>query len=88
MIQSLKIIIIYIVAGAASVARAWSGYIDSILGGVISNYTVETVGELHEELLGRYPDFLAFAVCISYTCILGKKALYYRKQGNKQGKYK
>ncbi|XP_054288765.1 cationic amino acid transporter 4-like [Macrosteles quadrilineatus] len=56
--------------GAASVARAWSGYIDSILGGVISNYTIETVGELHEQLLGRYPDFLAFAVCISYTCIL------------------
>ncbi|KAG8338016.1 hypothetical protein J6590_012567 [Homalodisca vitripennis] len=56
--------------GAASVARAWSGYIDSILGGVISNYTVEYVGELHEQLLGRYPDFLAFAVCLSYTCVL------------------
>lgn len=59
------------VAGAASVARAWSGYIDSILGGVISNFTVENVGELHEQLLGRYPDFLAFAVCLCYTCVLG-----------------
>lgn len=57
--------------GAASVARAWSGYIDSSLGGIISNFTIENVGELHEELLGKYPDFLAFAVCLSYTCVLG-----------------
>uniref|UniRef100_A0A1B6D6M1 Cationic amino acid transporter C-terminal domain-containing protein n=1 Tax=Clastoptera arizonana TaxID=38151 RepID=A0A1B6D6M1_9HEMI len=57
--------------GAASVARAWSGYVDSIVGGAISNFTIATVGELHEQLLGRYPDFLAFAVCISYACVLG-----------------
>ena len=53
-------------------ARAWSGYVDSLLGGVISNATISTVGELHEQLLGRYPDFLAFAVCICYACVLGK----------------
>ncbi|KAL1137853.1 hypothetical protein AAG570_009549 [Ranatra chinensis] len=57
--------------GAASVARAWSGYVDSLLGGAISNATIAAVGELHEQLLGRYPDFLAFAVCISYACVLG-----------------
>nr|CAD7446532.1 unnamed protein product [Timema bartmani] len=57
--------------GAASVARAWSGYIDSLLGGAISNITVTHVGELHEQLLGRYPDFLAFAACIVYACLLG-----------------
>lgn len=58
--------------GAASVARAWSGYVDSLLGGAVSNTTMTVVGEMHEQLLGRYPDFLAFAVCLSYACVLGK----------------
>ncbi|XP_014242275.1 cationic amino acid transporter 4 [Cimex lectularius] len=57
--------------GAASVARAWSGYVDSLLGGAISNATIALVGEMHEQLFGRYPDFLAFAVCVSYACVLG-----------------
>lgn len=57
--------------GAASVARAWSGYVDSLLGGAVSNITISLVGEMHEELFGKYPDFLAFAVCISYACVLG-----------------
>ncbi|XP_073971330.1 cationic amino acid transporter 4 [Rhodnius prolixus] len=57
--------------GAASVARAWSGYVDSLLGGAVSNTTMTVVGEMHEQLLGRYPDFLAFAVCLSYACVLG-----------------
>lgn len=51
-------------------ARAWSGYVDSLLGFAISNATVSTVGEMHEQLLGRYPDFLAFAVCLIYSCLL------------------
>ncbi|XP_069699086.1 cationic amino acid transporter 4 [Periplaneta americana] len=57
--------------GAASVARAWSGYVDSLVGFAISNATISTVGEMHEQLLGRYPDFLAFAVCLVYSCLLG-----------------
>ncbi|BES96324.1 cationic amino acid transporter [Nesidiocoris tenuis] len=57
--------------GAASVARAWSGYVDSLLGGAVSNITISLVGEMHEQLFGKYPDFLAFAVCISYACVLG-----------------
>ncbi|XP_050311177.1 cationic amino acid transporter 4 isoform X2 [Anthonomus grandis grandis] len=57
--------------GAASVARAWSGYVDSLFGGVISNSTISFTGELHEQLLGRYPDFLAFAVCLMYALLLG-----------------
>jgi cationic amino acid transporter 4 len=47
--------------------------VDSLLGGVISNATISTVGELHEQLLGKYPDFLAFAVCICYACVLGEE---------------
>ncbi|KAF7273705.1 hypothetical protein GWI33_013600 [Rhynchophorus ferrugineus] len=57
--------------GAASVARAWSGYVDSLFGGVISNTTIGITGEMHEQLLGRYPDFLAFTVCLIYAFLLG-----------------
>lgn len=51
-------------------ARAWSGYVDSLVGFAISNATVSTVGEMHEQLLGRYPDFVAFAFCLVYSCLL------------------
>lgn len=57
--------------GAASVARAWSGYVDSMLGGLISNTTMSITGEMHEQLLAKYPDFLAFFVCIAYSAALG-----------------
>lgn len=56
--------------GAASVARAWSGYIDSILNGYVANATIEWTGEMHEQLLAKYPDFLAFFVCITYAAAL------------------
>lgn len=59
------------VLGAASVARAWSGYVDSLFGGVISNTTIAITGEMHEQLLGKYPDFLAFTVCLVYALLLG-----------------
>ncbi|XP_066995636.2 cationic amino acid transporter 4 [Anabrus simplex] len=57
--------------GAASVARAWSGYVDSLFHGAISNATIATVGEMHEQLLGRYPDILAFTICLIFACLLG-----------------
>ncbi|XP_045476944.1 cationic amino acid transporter 4 [Harmonia axyridis] len=57
--------------GAASVARAWSGYVDSLFDGVISNTTVAITGELHEALFGRYPDILACLVCLTYASLLG-----------------
>ncbi|XP_053688757.1 cationic amino acid transporter 4 [Sabethes cyaneus] len=56
--------------GAASVARAWSGYVDSMLGNIVANTTMEITGEMHEQLLAKYPDFLAFAVCLSYAIAL------------------
>lgn len=34
--------------GAAAVARSWSGYLDSLLGNVISNSTIARTGHLHE----------------------------------------
>lgn len=57
--------------GAASVARAWSGYVDSLFNGFISNLTMSVTGEMHEQLLGKYPDILAFLVCLSYALLLG-----------------
>lgn len=57
--------------GAASVARAWSGYIDSMVDGVIANTTIGITGEMHEHLLGKYPDVLAFLVCVGYSVAMG-----------------
>lgn len=57
--------------GAASVARAWSGYIDSMVDGLIANTTIGVTGEMHESLLAKYPDVLAFAVCICYSVAMG-----------------
>ena len=51
-------------------ARAWSGYVDALAGGVIANATASTVGEMHEHLLARTPDFLAFVVCLAYCSLL------------------
>lgn len=56
--------------GAASVARAWSGYVDSMLDGFIANATISVTGEMHEQLLSKYPDFLAFFVCLAYALAL------------------
>lgn len=57
--------------GAASVARAWSGYIDSMLDGVIANTTMSITGEMHDQLFAKYPDVLAFLVCLCYAAALG-----------------
>ncbi|XP_069973702.1 cationic amino acid transporter 4 isoform X2 [Penaeus vannamei] len=56
--------------GAASVARAWSGYMDSLFEGALSNGTVTYIGTLHAGLLAPYPDFLAFAVTLVYCGFL------------------
>ncbi|KAF4525581.1 hypothetical protein B566_EDAN010440 [Ephemera danica] len=60
----------YVEMCSASVARAWSGYVDSLTGGVIGNATEQTLGTLHEELLARRPDVLAAAVCLVYAGLL------------------
>ncbi|XP_017886052.1 cationic amino acid transporter 4 [Ceratina calcarata] len=61
--------------GAASVARAWSGYVDSLAGGAISNYTRQithggTMGDLMYYGLGSVPDFLAAGLCLAYAMLL------------------
>ncbi|XP_004932101.1 cationic amino acid transporter 4 [Bombyx mandarina] len=76
-------IVLEYMIGAASVARAWSGYLDSILHGAISNATVALTGELHETLLSRYPDILAFLICLAASLILaaGVKTSAYINNG-------
>lgn len=57
--------------GAASVARAWSGYVDSLVGGSISNYTRHVMhGYTMGEPLGNFPDFLAGGLCLAYAMLL------------------
>lgn len=60
------------VIGAASVARAWSGYVDSLIGGAISNYTRDMMGGwTMGEPLGTVPDILASGLCLAYAMLLG-----------------
>lgn len=56
--------------GAASVARAWSGYVDSLFDGALSNATITSIGKMHAGLLAPYPDFLAFSVTLVYCGFL------------------
>lgn len=44
---------------------------DSMAGGFISNHTIAITGEMHEQLLAKYPDFLAFFICIGYCVAIG-----------------
>ncbi len=76
-VSSVTPAIIY--SGAASVARAWSGYVDALTGGVIANATAGTFGEMHSGMLAKTPDFLAFAVCLAYCGLstLGVKGSSY-----------
>lgn len=55
-----------IFSGAATVARTWSAYIDAAANHWISNKTLEMQGGqfMATEILGPYPDFLAFVLII------------------------
>jgi cationic amino acid transporter 4 len=57
--------------GAASVARAWSGYVDSLSGRAISNLTRRFMaGYSIDEPLGNIPDPVAAALCLVYALLL------------------
>lgn len=64
-------------------ARAWSGYLNAMLDNAISNATISITGEMHESLLSRYPDVLAFLICIVASLILavGVKTSAYINNG-------
>jgi len=52
------------VIGAASVARAWSGTLDSVCNGAISNGTMRLVGTINVSWMSEYPDFIALAAVL------------------------
>ena len=53
------------ILGTASVARAWSGSMDTLFNGAIRNGTITAIGSLGDSNWhSDYPDFLAFGVCI------------------------
>ncbi|XP_008062505.1 cationic amino acid transporter 4 [Carlito syrichta] len=58
-----NVLLEYLIGGAA-VARAWSGYLDSIFSHGIRNFTETHVGVWHVPLLGHSPDFLAAGIIL------------------------
>ncbi|XP_011499401.1 PREDICTED: cationic amino acid transporter 4 [Ceratosolen solmsi marchali] len=57
--------------GAASVARAWSGYVDSLSGRTISNLTRYLIGGYSvDESIGNVPDPVAAVLCLVYAFLL------------------
>lgn len=57
--------------GAAAVARSWSGYLDALFGHFIRNETLTYVGSMEGDILGDYPDFIAFLVIAVVCCFMG-----------------
>ncbi|XP_064642631.1 high affinity cationic amino acid transporter 1-like [Lineus longissimus] len=55
--------------GTASVARAWSGYFDSLIGNVITNFFQRTM-PMELTGLSTYPDFFAFGITMVLAILL------------------
>lgn len=64
-----NVLLEYMIGGAA-VARAWSGYLDSIFNHKIKNFTETHVGAWQVPFLARYPDFLAAAILLVATAFI------------------
>lgn len=54
------------IAGTASVARAWSSYFDSLINKTIENYFLEHT-PMHIGGLAPFPDFFALAITLFLT---------------------
>ncbi|XP_060105936.1 cationic amino acid transporter 4 [Heteronotia binoei] len=64
-----NVILEYMIGGAA-VARAWSGYLDSIFDHRIKNFTETHVGTWSVPFLAHYPDFLASGILLIATAFI------------------
>ncbi|KAI5094649.1 cationic amino acid transporter 4, partial [Silurus meridionalis] len=64
-----NVILEYMIGGAA-VARAWSGYLDSIFDHRIRNFTESHVMRWDAPFLARYPDFLAAGVLLIASFVI------------------
>ena len=56
--------------GSASVAKACSGSVDSLLSGAVSNATMKYVFEFNMPWLSKYPDFLALFFMLLWSTIV------------------
>ena len=61
------------VIGASAVARAWSGYLDTLANGAISSFMQSHIPAMSVPGLAQYPDFIAFALTmfLSLVCAVG-----------------
>ena len=57
-------IILEHILGSASVARAWSGSLDSMFNGAIKNGTMTHIGQITVPWMSDYPDFIALLIVI------------------------
>lgn len=56
--------------GGAAVARAWSGYLDSMFNHAIQNFTVTHIMQWDVPFLAHYPDLLAAGILVVATCFI------------------
>nr|XP_020446138.1 cationic amino acid transporter 4 [Monopterus albus]XP_020446139.1 cationic amino acid transporter 4 [Monopterus albus] len=56
--------------GGAAVARAWSGYLDSIFNHAIQNFTETHIMQWNVPFLAHYPDLLAAGILVVATCFI------------------
>ena len=59
----------YFLAGAGSVARSISAYIDSLAGNRIEAYMMSTM-TMDMGILAKYPDFIALGLCLLLTSMV------------------
>ncbi|KAA0197675.1 hypothetical protein HAZT_HAZT003712 [Hyalella azteca] len=64
-----NIVLEYLIGGA-SVARAWSSYVDSLFNGAVQNGTIATFGTMHSQYLAPYVDPLAFGITLVFCLFL------------------
>lgn len=67
-----QLLLEYII-GASSVARSWSGYLDTLANGAISGYMAKAIPAWHVPGLASNPDFIAFGMTmlLSGVCAIG-----------------
>ncbi|WAR13678.1 CTR4-like protein [Mya arenaria] len=66
------------ILGSASVARAWSGAIDSLFDGAIRKGTLESIGYLSHDSpwISDYPDFIAMTITILIFLVIASGAKF------------
>jgi amino acid transporter len=63
-----QLLLEYII-GASSVARSWSGYLDTLAGGSISAAMGRALPAMHVPGLAADPDFIAFGMTMLLACV-------------------